>query len=150
VTYGMTKVEGFSGPLFIRIIFDDPLLNQQGFLQKRYPIDGPEVGYAFDGIPHSPVCDEGVLQCFCVSAFQLTVRKGFVKSGIDKNGSRIVEHTQCIFEAQKIHSYLSADAGIELTQKSGWNLDKFDSAFVCTGYESTQISHYPTAEIDQK
>src|SRR5690606_9343146 len=146
----MTKVEGFSGPLFKRIIFDDPLLNQQGFLQERYPIDGPEVGYAFDGIPHSPVCDEGVLQRFGVSAFQFTVRKGFVKAGIDRNGSRIVEHTQRIFEAQKIHSYLTAAARIELTEKNGWNLDKFDPSFVGTGYESTQISHYSTAEIDQK
>src|SRR5208337_162892 len=69
-------------------------------------------------------------------------------AGIGEDEGRLVECADQVLAVRRIDARLAADAGIDLRQESGGNLNEADPAAQRGGAEAGQVADHPPAERD--
>src|SRR5690554_5325675 len=81
---------------------------------------------------------------------QFGKRKSFKKSRADNHCLGLVKYSDVVFKSIEIDPEFSANTGIHLGKKGGWDIDKPDASFVSAGTKSAHITRYSPAKIDDQ
>ena len=102
----------------------------------------------FEKIEKIPVVDQAIFDHFGVAGAKLPLAQRVETAGIGKDEGWLVERADQVLAVRRVDAGLAADAGIDLRQERGGNLNEAHAAAQRGGAKAGQVADHPAAEGD--
>ncbi len=102
----------------------------------------------FEKFEKIPVVDQAVFDHLGVAGAELPLAQRVEGAGIGKDEGGLVERADQVLAVRRVDARLAADAGIDLRQEGGGNLNEAHAAAQRGGAEAGQVADHPAAERD--
>ena len=153
MTEGVAQVQQRALAGFLFVLGDDGGLGgARGFDRSRDQtlIALDQIGaVAFQPGEEVRPVDQAVLDHLGVAGQQLALGQGAQGIAVGQHQARLMEGADQVLAVTGIDAGLTADRGVDLGQKRGWDLNEVDPAQQHGGGEAGQIADHPAAKRDQ-